>query len=122
VSKEEQLLEEWMRRLLMGAWRIQLQTNVHPGDMIIEGAVGCSQWQESTSVALIQIIDPERYQGIVPFDFEKTLVHELLHLKLCMLGDKMADDESLRNRELHRMIEELARALVDAKRSGSANG
>lgn len=119
MSKEEQLLEEWKKRLFMDVWRIQLEVNVHPRETFIEDAVGCSQWQESTSVALIQIIDPEKYQGIVPFDFEVTLVHELLHLKLCMLGDKTAGDESLRNRELHRMIEELARALVDAKRSGA---
>jgi phage shock protein A len=53
---------------------------------------------------------------MIPFDFEKTLVHELLHLKFSLLADKVEDMQS---RYVHQMIDEMARSLVDAKRCGA---
>lgn len=47
---------------------------------------------------------------IVPFNFEKTLVHELLHLKFsfwCQNEDDVGD------RVMHQMIDDLARALTE---------
>lgn len=69
---------------------------------------------------MIRIINPELYgERIIPFDFEKTLVHELLHLKFCLLES----DDELRNRVIHMLIEDMARALVITKReAGEAGG
>lgn len=59
----------------------------------------------------IEIINPACYgDRIVPFDFEKTLVHELLHLKFsfwCQNEDDIGD------RVMHQMIDDLARALTE---------
>lgn len=111
---ERKLLKEWQKRLALMDWRISMQTNCDPAEMGINDSAGCVQWEESSKTALIQIVDPKYYGSrVVPFDFEKTLVHELMHLKTCLFYD---EDDELRERVVHMSIDDIARALVDAKR------
>lgn len=115
-NEHEKLLDEWQKRLGLQNWRIALFDKMDPDDMDVEEASGCTSWVESTSTAVIQIIDPQYYgQRIVPFDWEKTLVHELLHLKTSLIS---SDVDPLQIRITHQMIDDLARAFVDAKRCG----
>lgn len=108
------LLKEWMKRLGMQDWRIKLIDNLSPEDMTLEDCAGCSVWSEPIKTARIEIIDQKYYgERIVPFDYEKTLVHELLHLKTCLVSDNVGE---LQARYMHQMIDDLARAFVDAKR------
>lgn len=108
------LLREWQVRLGLTDWVIRLVDNCAPDDMVLEGAAGCTDWTESIKSARIEILDPTYYgERIVPFDYEKTLVHELLHLKTCLLTDTA---DTLQARVGHQIIDDLARALVDAKR------
>lgn len=111
------LLEEWKKRLGLYDWQIELQISCAPDEMEMEDVCGCTAWQEVNKTALVQIVD-EKYYGkrIAPYDFEKTLVHELLHLKTCLLSDT---DNELQQRVAHQLIDDLARAFVDAKRKGS---
>lgn len=82
--------------------------------MELNGCDGCTEWTECIKTARIEIIDPQYYgERIVPFDFEKTLVHELLHLKTCLVSDMVDEFQA---RYMHQMIDDLARAFVDAKR------
>ena len=112
----EGLLTEWRKRLGLSDWRIALAPRCKAEDMPIENTTGCSTWEESTKVALIHILDPDEYgDQIEPFDFERTLVHELLHLKTCLVSDKV---DKLQERYMHQMISDLARAFVSAKRYG----
>ncbi len=115
ASKEgTALLREWQKRLGLEHWRIKLVDNLRPDDMCMENVAGCTEWSESVETARIEIMDPAYYgDRITPFDYEKTLVHELLHLKLTLIGDQV---ETLQERYVHQLIDELARALVDAKR------
>ena len=108
------LLNDWVERLGLQEWRIRLQDCCKPEDMFIANSAGCTEWTEATRCARIQIIDPDEYgERIVPFDYEKTLVHELLHLKTCFVSDS---DNDLQCRVAHQLIDDLARALVEAKR------
>lgn len=117
MNNERCLLEEWQKRLDLQDWRIKLFKNCKPEEMTIQGVDGCTEWTEPIKTARIEIIDPQYYgDRIVPFDYEKTLVHELLHLKTCLVSD-MVDD--LQARYMHQMIDDLARAFVDAKRCGA---
>ena len=111
----KKLLKEWQNRLGLQDWRIKLNDKCKPEDMLMEDVAGCTEWTESNKTARIDILD-EKYYGkrIVPFDYEKTLVHELLHLKTSLVSDNVPD---LQTRYMHQMIDDLARALVDAKRS-----
>ena len=114
MDKEQNLLVEWQNRLGLQDWRIKLVPNCKPDEMILENCAGCTDWSESNKTARIEILDPQCYgDRIVPFDFEKTLVHELLHLKTCLVSDMV---DPLQVRYMHQMIDDLARAFVDAKR------
>lgn len=110
------LLEEWQKRLGLTDWRIKLVDNCEPEDMSLRDVAGSTEWTESVKTARIEIMDPKFYgDRIVPFDYEKTLVHELLHLKFSLIS---LDTSELQARIVHQIIDDLARAFVDAKRSG----
>lgn len=117
MSNERCLLEEWQKRLGLQDWRIKLCNNCKPEEMTIQDSAGCTEWTEAIKTARIEIIDPKYYgERIEPFDYEKTLVHELLHLKTCLVSDVLDD---LQVRYMHQMIDDLARAFVNAKRWGT---
>lgn len=116
MADHEKLLAEWKERLGLHDWRIKLVDNCKPEDMTLEDVAGCTEWSEVVKTARIEMLDPQYYgDRIVPFDWEKTLVHELLHLKTCLISDQW---EPLQVRVMHQMIDDLARAFVDAKRCG----
>ena len=115
-SDHKVILLEWQKRLGLTDWRIALHDNCQPDDMAMEDVSGCTVWQEVGKTARIEIIDPKFYgDRVVPFDWEKTLVHELLHLKTCLISSNVED---LQERVAHQLIDDLSRAFVDAKRSG----
>ena len=115
LPEEFALLLEWKQRLELMDWIITLQTDMHPDNMILSGACGCTSWEESIKAAQIQIADPAKLPDqLRQFDFEETLVHELLHIKTSLLSTD--DEKSLQDRILHQLIDDLSRALVAAKR------
>ena len=117
---ELELLNEWLVRLGMQDWAIILQTDCDPDEMHVEGSVGCTSWQESTKSAYIQIVDPKKIGNLTrSFDFEEVLVHELLHLKTSLLSS-MQEEETLKDRILHTLIDDVARAMVDIKNTERA--
>lgn len=110
------LLKEWAERLGLQERRISLHDNCKPEDMSMEDVAGCTVWTECNKTARIEIIDEQHYgDRVVGFDWEKTLVHELLHLKTSLISSEVDD---LQERVAHQIIDDLARAFVDAKRSG----
>ena len=114
-TKSDKLLKEWQNRLGLQDWDIVMLTNCKPEEMAMSDSAGCTTYTEVIKCARIEIADPQYYgERIRPFDFEKTLVHELLHLKLCLIGDNVPD---LQERIVHQLIDDLARAFVDAKNS-----
>lgn len=116
-KKHKALLSEWQTRLGLTDWRIKLKHKCSPDEMEIENAAGCTSWCESIKSARVEILDPKYYgDRVVPFDWEKTLVHELLHLKLSLISSEV---DALQERVTHQMIDDLARAMVDAKRRGN---
>lgn len=116
TPKPNALLAEWQKRLGLQDWRIKLLPKCKTEEMELENVAGCTEWSETLKTARIEILDPEYYGNrIVPFDWEKTLVHELLHLKTSFVSNNVDD---LQERVMHQMIDDLARALVDAKRHG----
>lgn len=111
TNEELALLEKWKRKLCLQEWRIKLLTHLHPEEMMVRNTTGCTEWSEAIKTARIEIINPACYgDRIVPFNFEKTLVYELLHLKFsfwCQNEDDVGD------RVMHQMIDDLARALTE---------
>ena len=111
-------LQEWQERLGLTDWRISLHDCMPVGEMMEENVSGCTEFQEVNKTARIEILDPDEYgERVIPFDYERILVHELLHLKLCLISETFGED-TLQERVAHQLIDDLARALIDAKRSG----
>lgn len=111
TTEEQRLLEKWQKKLCLQEWRIKLVTRLRPEEMSVSNAAGCTDWSESIKTARIEIINPAYYgDRIVPFNFEKTLVHELLHLKFSFWCQ---DEYSVADRLMHQMIDDLARALTE---------
>ena len=108
------LLKEWQARLRLQDWVIVLNNNCKPEDMNLEDVDGESEWTECLKTARINILD-EKYYGerIVPYDYERILVHELLHLKTSLISSNVS---YLQERYTHQLINDLANAFVDAKR------
>ena len=86
---------------------------IHTADPYVHIQVKCRngshRWQSNYEVCK-RCGKRLRKIRIVPFDFEKTLVHELLHLKFsfwCQNEDDVGD------RVMHQMIDDLARALTE---------
>ena len=110
----EELFEHWKARLGLSDWCIAFYDNCSPDDMSSPELAGDTIWSECNKCAIIRIID-EKYYGnrVKPFRFEKTLIHELLHLKFCLLGES---GNSLQDRYVHQLIDDLARAFVKEKK------
>lgn len=121
-SEEELLLKEWKERLGLQDWKITLYYNCNFEDMELGEVCGETHWTTPIKEATISIIGEEEYgeDRTLKYDFEKTLVHELLHIKFSLIdlmprngGYEANVAESVR----HQLIDDLARALVAAKRN-----
>ena len=115
---EEQLLEEWQERLGLQDWVICLRYDCAREDLRSQDAIGETEWVTELKAATIRIVDGKFDRGgILDFDFEKTLVHELLHIKFSMLEISVQNYETaLVDLTQHQLIDDMARALIMAKR------
>lgn len=111
----KQLLKYWQKTLGLQDWIIDLRDNAIPSECVYQNCCGETEWTESIKTAVIRIQKPECYgKRITPFNFEKTLIHELLHIKFCLLSDN--NDEDLRYRLIHQQIEDFAKILYNVRR------
>ena len=110
----QDLLKEWQHRLELDDWHIVLKDNCSPNDMMLQSVSGECEKDEVNKCAVIRIISKKDYgERILPFDKEKVLIHELLHIKFWLLDES---ESHIQNRVVHQLIDDMARALVDAKR------
>lgn len=115
----EKLLEEWQERLGLQDWAIVLCYNCKPSDLKTENTNGETEWILSIKNATIRLLD-KKYDtnGTLEYDIEQTLVHELLHIKLSIFDINQDNYAGCVVDELrHQLIDDLARALVMAKRN-----
>lgn len=108
------LLKRWQHRLGLDDWHIILREDVSPNDMILQNCSGECEKDEVNKCAIIRIISKKDYgDRILPFDKEKILVHELMHIKFWLIENT---DNEMQNRVVHQFIDDIARALVETKR------
>ena len=111
-----ELCDEWNQRLGLSDWAIVVRPNCKPEDMSEQDVSGSTTYNEVCKAAMMELIDPQYYgERIIPLDLEKTIVHEMLHLKLALVADHVGE---MQERYMHQIIDDLARAFVDAKRKG----
>ncbi len=110
MDKQSNLLKVWKQRLSLVDWNIELHDNALPTEFINDDVAGECEWQEVNKTAVIRILDPACYgKRLIPFNFERILVHELLHIKFSLLD---SSENNLQNRIVHQLIEDLAKAFV----------
>lgn len=115
----EALLGEWVKRLGLEDWLINLEVNVDVKEM--ENADGITYYEDTIKTAKIRIGSEGERESIerrIKYDFERILVHELLHIKFGVLdiGTPMTYEAKVTDSVMHQLIEDLAQALVLAKR------
>jgi len=116
---EEQLLDEWQERLGLQDWLITLRYNCKFEDLELDNCCGETNWEDTIKTATIKIVGEEEHGNdrIQAYDFEQILVHELLHIKFGLISFTQQDYNGMVVSELrHQLIDDLARALVMAKR------
>lgn len=108
-----QLFDKWVHLLHLEAWYIDFQWRVRAEHMDVEDSTGCVSFRHATRQAIVQILDPVDYiDKLVPFNYEKTLIHELLHIKFADLDNS---GDPLRDKLTHQMVDDLARAFVECQ-------
>lgn len=116
----QKLLKEWKERLGLQDWVIVLKENCSPNDMQLQSCQGETEYDEVNKCAIIRVINEKDYgDRILEFDKEKVLVHELLHIKFWLIQET---ENATQNRVVHQYIDDMARALVSAKRGVCPNG
>lgn len=111
-----ELLNEWQERLGLQDWVIILRYNLKLEDMDGNNA-GLTVWNNVNKIAEVHIMREEEYNSLVPYDYERILVHELLHIKFGFLQTEPKNyEEIVFDEAQHQLIDDLARALVMAKR------
>lgn len=110
----DKLLKEWKHRLNIDDWTILVKWDCPLTDFELKDVCGESIYEETNKSAIIRIMSEKDYgERMIPYDSERILVHELLHCKLCYIQET---ENETQNRLVHGYIEDLARALIDAKR------
>lgn len=110
------LCDEWNQRLGLSDWAIVVRSNCKPEDMSEQDVSGSTTYNEVCKAAMMELIDPQYYgERIIPLDLEKTIVHEMPHLKMSLIADNVGE---FQERYVHQLINDLAVALVNAKRAG----
>lgn len=110
VGMAKKVVEVWKKRLRMTDWHIEIHPFEDIRDMPNDITIGFTEYEEVGRTAVIRIVKPcQAGDNIRSFNWERILVHELLHIKFCLLRE---EEGSLSYRVLHQLIEDMSYALV----------
>lgn len=109
----KKLLKKWQSILGLNDWVIDLRDNCRPEDFILQNVNGECEYNEMLKCVVIRLLD-EKYaeKRVLSYDKEKTLIHELLHIKFSFLQESGND---LQERIVHQLMEDLAKSFIKAK-------
>lgn len=110
-AKDKYDLERWQRLLRLQDWTITLRVNVTSADMPSAGSFGDVEYVESTKTGTVYIVNPDTLPKAMreQFNFNRTYLHELLHLKMSLLDDC----NPMQDRILHQIIDDIAKAITE---------
>lgn len=112
-EKAQLLLKKWVEILELESWDIRFKWRVRSQDMNLQDSVGCTTYKHTSKQAIIQMLDPVDFSNdMFEYDYEETLVHELLHLKFADIDDS---ENELQNKLLHQLVDSLAKSFIKAK-------
>lgn len=119
TKKADKLLKKWKKKLGLQNWDIFLKINQKKEDM--DGCNGLIEWNPVQRCAVIKIKDKKEIysDSLASFNFKKTLVHELLHLKFELFESK--DKNSAVYENFHQQLEDMARLITGYKNKFKPN-
>jgi len=104
-------LKEWQLRLGLNNWAIKIEF-CEPHEFVGDNRDGECEYGLGCKSAVIRILKQQYYgDRLIKYCAERILVHELLH---CAWGHLGTNSDG-RNRLLHSIQEDMARALICAK-------
>jgi hypothetical protein len=108
------LLPKWQKITKTQDWNVRLEM-ADPVDLGDRQTHGDIRIADRCKSALIRILDPDQFDdvGIVDYDAEKTLVHELVHLHFVPF---QADEGTAEETAQEQAIDTWACTLVDEHR------
>lgn len=107
------LCQKWQDILKLNNWDIVIKLG-RPDELSEPDREGEVFVNLAKGEALIQLLDPNgAYDFAFPYDVEKVLVHELLHLSCAAFEP---EEDPLRHDLWERMIEQTAKTLVEFQR------
>lgn len=113
-EKAVELFKKYVRILRLESWDIRFQWKVRADDMNINDSVGCNTYKHTSRQSIIQMLDSVDFNNtLFEYDYEVTLVHELLHIKFADVDDS---GDQLRDKLMHQLINDMAIALVACSR------
>ena len=115
-EEREALFRLWIDRLMLQNWSISALLNAGIGEMQDRRAAGECAYRTTIRSAEIHILRQDAYADPNAYDFEATLVHELLHIKLGIVYDTL---EGAALELLHQAINDLSIALARAGHCGA---
>ena len=111
-KERKALLNKWQKAFRLQDWVIKLVSDCNPsGFGWTDDREGECVYVESTKTAEIRILD-ERFYGkrLIPYNYERILIHELLHIKFALLQDT---GNELQDRVVHQIIDDLAKGIAE---------
>lgn len=109
----QKLCFEWQKVLRLSDWYVTVRF-VPVKEMNSTSHLGMASYCRNHKIAKIKIILERDYDdnSVTPYDAERTLIHELIHLHLAHNG---IDYEDARNAEQEQAINALTDAFITVK-------
>ena len=112
-SQIDELCKRWQEILKLNDWDVRVNLG-RPDELSEPDREGEVFINIAKGEALIYLLDPDiQYDFPFPYDMEKVLVHELLHLSCATFEP---EDDPLRHDLWERMVEQTAKTLVELQR------
>lgn len=112
LEHNHEIIKFWINLLSLNDWEISVKP-VRRTELELDGQ-GEVKYNFVGKQALILLLDPVDWQNDnFEQDHEKTLVHELLHLKF----DEIPVKKKFKQKQ-HQLLNDMAKCLVKARRGG----
>lgn len=113
------MFAKWKKVLNLQDWDIKFCWKKRASEMPIEGASGCCEYVTSLKQAVISMLDEDDYANDdFPYDYEKTLVHEMMHIKFALVDLEPGDTPNpVHSKAVHQMVDDFAGICVGLNRA-----
>ena len=112
IQRMGRLLVEWQRLLRLQDWDIKVEFVHHHS--LGRGGFGEVNWTLEKKTATINMVHPEELSKHLEYNPEKTLVHELLHLRFSIVC--RTKEGTIEDGVHEAAIDQVARLLVQLRK------